>query len=354
MSTHQGGSTETGTDAATLRSVRWSVLDRALVRAGQRPDEALRQTVAYARDADALGFHRFWVAEHHGVPGVAGSAPTVLAAAVASATRRVRVGTGGVMLPNHRPLVVAEQFGVLASLFPGRIDMGLGRSVGFVGPVRRALGADKDAADRFGEQIAELLGYFEGGGPVRALPAEGLRVPPFVLAVGSGAGIAAAHGLPVVMAYRNDEERMLAAVESYRRDFVPGPYAERPYVVIAVNAAVAATAEEAALLQVPEAWATVHSRTRGVFAPLEPADDILARDLTERERTYFAQARAGQLHGDEAGMERALARLISRTGADEVLVTLSTHSTADRLDSTRRIARLAGLAPAAHPAVAGA
>ncbi|WP_052852816.1 MsnO8 family LLM class oxidoreductase [Streptomyces avicenniae] len=333
-----------------MRAVRWSILDRALVRAGQRPDEALRETVAFARQVDGLGFHRFWVAEHHGVPGVAGSAPTVLAAAVASATRRVRVGTGGVMLPNHRPLVVAEQFGVLEALFPGRIDMGLGRSVGFVGPVRRALGVEKDAADRFGEQITELLGHFEGSGPVRALPAEGLRVPPFVLAVGSGASVAAAHGLPLVMAHLSDEDRMLAAIDRYRTEFVPGAYAERPYVIVAVNAAVAATAAEAAVLQVPEAWATVHSRTRGVFAPLEPPGDVLARDMTERERGYFEQARAGQLHGDEAGMTRALARLVTRTGADELLVTLNTHGTEGRLDSTRRLARLAGLPGADAPA----
>ena len=128
-----------------------------------------------ARHAERLGFHRFWVSEHHGVPGVAGSAPTVLAAAVAAATHTIRVGTGGVMLPNHRPLVVAEQFGVLESLFPGRIDMGLGRSVGFTDGVRRALGRDKDAADTadFAGQLDELLGWFR-----RHLPDRGARAPP--------------------------------------------------------------------------------------------------------------------------------------------------------------------------------
>jgi luciferase family oxidoreductase group 1 len=342
-------------DIERLRSVRWSVLDRALIREGQRPADALRETVVFARQAEALGYHRFWVAEHHGVPGVAGSAPTVLAAAVASATSRIRVGTGGVMLPNHPPLVVAEQFGVLESLFPGRIDMGLGRSVGFTGAVRRALGTEKDAADGFGEQLAELLGYFDGtsgsngsnGDGVTAVPAHGLRLPAFVLAVGSGAEIAAAHGLPLVMAHLRDEDRMLAAIERYRAAFGPAAPGHRPYVVLAVNVAVAATRQAALPLQLPEAWATAVSRTRGVFPPLSPPGEILERErgglMTERERRYLDEARAGQVYGDEAAVSATLGRLIGRTGADEVLVTLNTHGTAGRLDSHRRLARLAGL-----------
>ncbi len=328
---------------ARLRSLRWSILDRAVIRRGRSPAETLRGTIRFAREAEALNYHRFWVAEHHGVPGVAGSAPTVLAAAVASATSRIRVGTGGVMLPNHRPLVVAEQFGVLESLFPGRVDMGLGRSVGFTGAVRDALGVDKDAADRFGEQVGELLRHFDGGGPVAALPARGLRGPAFVLAGGAGGAIAAAQGLPLVMAHLSDEKRMLAAIDGYRAAFRPSPHGERPYVVLAVNAAVAATPEKAALLQVPEAWATAYSRTRGVFPPLDPPEEILAREMTERERRYFTEARSGQLHGDEAGMATALARLADRTGADELLLTLTAHDDADRLDSYRRLARIAGL-----------
>ncbi|MGP3966398.1 MsnO8 family LLM class oxidoreductase [Streptomyces sp. 6N223] len=343
-------------DVERLRSVRWSVLDRALVRRGQSPAEALRETAAFARQAEDLGFHRFWVAEHHGVPGVAGSAPTVLAAAVASATSRIRVGTGGVMLPNHRPLVVAEQFGVLESLFPGRVDMGLGRSVGFTGAVRRALGAEKEAAERFGEQLAELLGYFGDGGSgasgeggeagVTAVPSRGLRVPAFVLAVGAGAEIAAVHGLPLVMASLSDEERTLAAVAGYREAFRPSPHGPgRPYVSVAANVAVAATRQAASLLQLPEAWATVVSRTRGVFPPLEAPEEIVAREtrMSERERRYLQQARASQVFGDEAEVAARLGRLIGRTGADEVLVTLTTHGAAARLGSYQRLARLAGL-----------
>lgn len=208
----------------TVRT-RFSVLDRSRIREGRPPGEALRDTVRLAREVEALGYHRFWVAEHHGVPGVAGSAPTVLAAAVAGATERIRVGTGGVMLPNHRPLVVAEQFGVLESLFPGRIDMGLGRSVGFTDGVRRALGRDKEDAEDFAAQIEELLGWFRGTSPtgVHARPAEGLGVPPFVLAMGEGADVAARLGLPLVIGDLRGRDRMRRGIDRYRDAFRPSP-----------------------------------------------------------------------------------------------------------------------------------
>ncbi|AXK31934.1 MsnO8 family LLM class oxidoreductase [Streptomyces armeniacus] len=324
---------------------RYSILDRSLVREGDRPDTVLRETVRFAQQAEELGYHRFWVSEHHGVPGVAGSAPTVLAAAVASATSRIRVGTGGVMLPNHPPLVVAEQFGVLESLFPGRVDMGLGRSVGFTGGVRRALGAGKDAADGFSGQLTELLGYFEGGGRVTALPADGLRVPAFVLATGAGADIAAAHGLPLVIGGPGrDTGRLRAAIDRYRAAFraPEGPAAydagRRPYVIVSVSAAAAATRARAELLQIPEAWSTAVSRTRGVFTPLAPAADVLAREMTGRERTYYDEARASQVYGTAGEVAGELARFVRETGADEVLLTLNTHDPADRLDSYRRLA----------------
>lgn len=328
--------------SAPLQGIRLSVLDRALTRTGEHPGQALREAVHFAQRAETLGFHRFWVAEHHGVPGVAGSAPTVLAAAVAAATSRIRVGTGGVMLPNHRPLVVAEQFGVLESLFPGRIDMGLGRSVGFTGGVREALGAGKEAAEGFGEQITELLGHFRGGGKVHALPAEGLAVPAFLLAIGSGATLAAELGLPLVIGAHRDESRTRGAIDGYRAAFRPSVQQPEPWVIVAVNAAVAGRAREAEPLQAPEAWATVRSRTHGVFEPLLPAAEVLGRTMTERERRFFEEARESQLRGSEEQMGPALAGLADRTGADELLFTLNTYDPADRLDSFRRLARLAG------------
>jgi luciferase family oxidoreductase group 1 len=246
---------------------------------------------------------------------------------------------------------------VLESLFPGRIDMGLGRSVGFTGAVRRALGAEKAAADRFGEQLAELLGYFDpalANDGVRAVPARGLRVPAFVLALGAGAEVAAANGLPLVLAHLPDDDRMLAAIDRYRTAFAPAAPGDRPYLIVAVNAAVGATREAAALLQAPEAWASAVSRTRGVFPPLEPPDEVAGRPMTGRERAAYDRARASHVYGTEDEMAATLARLIARTGADELLITLATHGHAGRLASYRRLARLAGLGFAAAPAAPSA
>lgn len=325
-----------------IARTRFSVLDRSRTREGRPPAEALRETVALAREVEALGYHRFWVSEHHGVPGVAGSAPTVLAAAVAGATRTLRVGTGGVMLPNHQPLVVAEQFGVLEALFPGRIDMGLGRSVGFTDGVRRALGRGKGDAEEFADRLAELLEWFTGGSTtgVRARPAEGLRVPPFVLATGEGAEIAARAGLPLVIGDLRGREKLLRGIERYRALFRPSPWAAEPYVVVSGTVAVAGTEAEARRLLLPEAWAMAHARTRGTFRPLAPAERIEALAMTARERELYESGLTGHLAGTADQVAAELETVLKETGAAEVLVTTSTHDRAALLDSHRRLAAL--------------
>nr|WP_028814355.1 MsnO8 family LLM class oxidoreductase [Streptomyces flavidovirens] len=333
--------------SSVIAQTRFSVLDRSRTREAHDAPQALRDTVDLARRIEALGYHRFWVSEHHSVPGVAGSAPTVLAAAVAAATSTIRVGTGGVMLPNHQPLVVAEQFGVLESLFPGRIDMGLGRSVGFTDGIRRALGRDKKDAGDFATRLGELLGYFTGDQSahpqVHAHPAEGLRIPAFVLATGAGARVAAAAGLPLVIAAARGEDEMLRAVDGYREAFRPSPWGERPYVVLSGTVAVAGTSEEAGRLLVPEAWASAYSRTHGSFPPLAPVDEILARPMSDRERGLFDEARHGHIHGTEDEVADALEKVLGRSGADEYLVATSTYDRGALLDSFRRLARLVGL-----------
>ncbi|MFG2544908.1 LLM class flavin-dependent oxidoreductase [Streptomyces sp. NPDC048594] len=337
---------------STIATTRFSVLDRSRIRAGRTAAEALRDTVELAREAERLGYHRFWVSEHHGVPGVAGSAPTVLAAAVAGATSRVRVGTGGVMLPNHRPLVVAEQFGVLESLFPGRIDMGLGRSVGFTDGVRRALGRDKDDADDFEGQLAELLGWFRGTSATgaHARPTEGLTVPPFVLAMGEGAAVAARAGLPMVIGDLRDRDRMRRGIDRYRAGFRPSEWSPEPYVVVSGTVAVAGTAEAARRLLVPEAWSMAHARTRGTFPPLPPAEEVEARTMTAKERDLYESGLAGHVAGTEEQVADALETLVKETGAQEVLVTTSTYDRAALLDSYRRLARVVGAGTSAAPA----
>ncbi|TCO21154.1 luciferase family oxidoreductase group 1 [Kribbella steppae] len=328
---------------SALTGVPLSVLDRSRTRVGESEAETLRQTVALAQQVEELGYKRFWVSEHHSVPGVVGSAPTVLAAAVAASTSRIRVGTGGVMLPNHRPLVVAEQFGVLESLFPGRIDMGLGRSVGFTNGIRRALGVEKDAAEDFAVQVRELLGYFDGTQQshpqVHARPGEGLRVPPFILAVGEGALLAASLGLPLVIAGVKAESDLLQLLDRYRTEFQPSTWAPRPYVVLATSAAVAATTEAARRLLLPEAWSSAYSRTRGVFPPLEP---VQQRDMTEKEHGFFEQSLRGQIYGTPEEVDAALGGLVRRTAADEVLLTTSTYDRSDLLASYAALAELAG------------
>ncbi|WP_055525774.1 LLM class flavin-dependent oxidoreductase [Streptomyces graminilatus] len=327
---------------SVLSGARFSVLDRSRTREGHPDAEALRDTVALAREAERLGFHRFWVSEHHGVPGVAGSAPTVLAAAVAAATRTIRVGTGGVMLPNHQPLVVAEQFGVLESLFPGRIDMGLGRSVGFTDGVRRALGRDKDMADDFSAQLDELLGWFAGTSPtgVRARPAEGLAIPPFVLAMGEGATIAARAGLPMVIGDLRSRERMLRGIDTYRAEFRPSPWASEPYVIVSGTVAVAATPEEARRILIPEAWSMAYSRTHGTFPPLPPAERVESLTMTTKERGFYESGLRGQLAGTADEVADELETVLKDTGAQEILVTTSTYDRTALLDSYRRLAEV--------------
>ncbi|MGW8667623.1 LLM class flavin-dependent oxidoreductase [Streptomyces niveus] len=342
---------------STIANTRFSVLDRSRTREGQDAPEALRDTVRLARQLESLGYHRFWVSEHHSVPGVAGSAPTVLAAAVAAATSTIRVGTGGVMLPNHRPLVVAEQFGVLESLFPGRIDMGLGRSVGFTDGIRRALGKDKQDTEDFAERIGELLGWFTGDQAlypqVHALPAEGLRPEPFVLAMGEGADIAAAAGLPMVVGDLRGRDRMLRAVERYRAGFRPSAWSDRPQVIIAGTVAVAGSEEEARRLLVPEAWSMAHSRTRGVFPPLAPAGRIETLPMTAKEREFYESGLRGHVQGTEEQVAAALESVIGETGADEVLVTTSSYDRDALLESFTRLARVAelGRAPVPNPPI---
>ncbi|THV33657.1 MsnO8 family LLM class oxidoreductase [Glycomyces buryatensis] len=330
---------------SSQRPVRLSLLDRAVIAEGETPAETLRDVVGSAKRAEELGYHRYWVAEHHSVPGIAGSAPTVLAAAIAAATARIRVGTGGVMLPNHRPLVVAEQFGVLEALFEGRIDMGLGRTLGFVPAVRAALGHDLDEADDFDELLTELLGYFTGDQQtypgVHARPGEGLRPEAFVLAVGSGGEYAARHGLGLVIAPARGLRAMGTKIEEYRRDFRPSAWRDEPYVVVAQTVAVAESCEAAQDLLLPEAWSTALSRTRGEFSPLRPPAEIRSAEKTGKESEYLWRGLSNAIYGTEEEVAPRLKDLIEAAGADEILVGTSTYDRKALFDSHRRLAELA-------------
>jgi luciferase family oxidoreductase group 1 len=293
-----------------------SLLDRAQSRLGSPEARTLQDVIVRARRAERLGFRRFWVAEHHGVPGIAGSAPAVLAAAVLSATTTIRVGTGGIMLPNHQPLVVAEQAATLAALSGGRFDLGIGRSLGFTQAVRAALRSGKEGADRFGEDIAELLAFLGGTAPITARPQDGGRTPVFVLATGQGVDLAAEAGLAVVLGgpalFRDSQP----ALDRYRASFRPSAWWDAPHVTASLNVAVAGTTAEARRLLLPEARALAVSRTRGYFPPLEAADG----PLSAREEALVGESLATAVYGTAPEVERQLAELRVRTGADELLV----------------------------------
>jgi luciferase family oxidoreductase group 1 len=231
---------------------------------------------------------------------------------------------------------------VLESLFPGRIDMGLGRSVGFTGGVRKALGRGKDDAEDFEAQLGELLGWFRGTSPtgVHARPAEGLSVPAFVLAMGEGAAIAARAGLPMVIGDLRNRAKMQRGIDHYRAHFRPSAWASEPYVVISGTVAVAATPEEARRLLVPEAWSMAYSRTHGTFPPLPPAERVEALTMTAKERGFYESGLAGHIAGTEEQVADELETVLKETGAQEVLVTTSTYDRSALLESYRRLAKL--------------
>ncbi|WP_104116759.1 MsnO8 family LLM class oxidoreductase [Arthrobacter sp. B1805] len=298
-----------------------SILDRAQSRFGSSEADTLKGVSERARRAEELGYRRFWVAEHHGVPGIAGAAPAVLAAAIASRTTTIRIGTGGIMLPNHQPLVVAEQAATLAALFDDRFDLGVGRSLGFTQAVRAALRTGKEGADRFEEDVAELLAFLSGRASVTARPQDGGRTPVFVLATGQGVDIAARAGLAVVLGGPALFRRPDPALERYRASFRPSRWWNRPHVVVSLNVAVAGTTAEARQLLEPEARALAVSRTKGYFPPLEPsAAEPLGTRSEARVEALVEESLATAVYGTPDEVERQLTDLQGRTGADELLV----------------------------------
>jgi luciferase family oxidoreductase group 1 len=306
-----------------------SILDRANSLAGSTEAEALHAVVERAQRAERLGFTRFWVAEHHGVPGIAGSTPTVLMAALAARTRSIRIGSGGVMLPNHQPLVVAEQAATLEALFPGRIDLGLGRSLGFTPAVRHALRADQDAARRFAEDLAELTGFLRGTASFTARPRNGSATPLFVLATGQGLATAARAGLAVVVGgpslFQREGRATHPGLDRYREQFRPSPWYAEPHVIASATVAVAASRQAARRLLLPEAWALARSRSQGEFRALAGVDDVVARlhagSVTDRDRQRLTENLERSIHGTPDEVRAGVEALVEYAGADELLIT---------------------------------
>jgi luciferase family oxidoreductase group 1 len=317
-----------------------SVLDLAPIGAGSTAAAALATSTALVRLAEERGFHRYWVAEHHAMPGIASSSPAVLIAHLAGATRHIRVGSGGVMLPNHQPLVIAEQFGTLDALYPGRIDLGIGRAPGTDQRTARALrrGGASLGADEFPEQLDELFAYFRGDGPVVAVPAAG-QAPALWLLGSSGysAQLAGLLGLPFAFAHHFSSENTLPALELYRRTFRPSEVLERPYALIAAAVLCAPTDTEAHRLALPAALQFLQLRL-GRPGPVPTPETAAAYPYSPEERRFVDDRLAGQVIGSPETVRAGVAELVERTGVAELMVVTSTHDGADRLRSYRLLA----------------
>ena len=313
-----------------------SVLDLSPIVEGSDAAGALRNTLDLARHAEAWGFRRYWLAEHHNMPGIASAATSIVIAHVANGTSTIRVGAGGIMLPNHSPLAIAEQFGTLESLYPGRIDLGLGRAPGSDGVTARALRrhALVDEAEAFPQDVLELIAYFRGDdGPVRPVPGHGLRVPIWILGSSLfGAQLAAALGLPYSFASHFAPGQMIQAIEIYRAQFRPSEQLDRPYVMLGFNVIAAATDAEATLLFTSLQQAFVNLRS-GRPGRLPPPSAGYADRLGGAERAMIAQALSSSAVGSPDTVRRAMESFIARTGADELIVTSQIFDHAARLRS---------------------
>ncbi len=322
-------------------SPRLSILDLAPIVAGGDAAQALRNTLDLARHAERWGYHRFWLAEHHGMPGVASAATAVIIGHVAAGTATIRVGAGGIMLPNHAPLVIAEQFGTLASLFPGRIDLGVGRAPGSDPVTLRALRRSPAAAESFPQDVAELMGWFRPASPgqiVRAVPGAGLDVPIWILGSSLfGAELAASLGLPYAFASHFAPAAMAEALELYRSRFRPSERLQRPHVLLGVNVFAADTRAEAVRLFTSLQQAFVNLR-RGSPGPLPPPDERLEERLAPGDRLLVEQMLSCSVVGTPETVRHGLGAFAERTGADELMLTSQIFDHRARLRSYEIVA----------------
>ncbi|MDP2818166.1 MAG: LLM class flavin-dependent oxidoreductase [Polaromonas sp.] len=305
--------------------IPFSVLDLSPIAEGSNAAQSLRNTLDLAQHAERWGYQRYWLAEHHGMPGIASAATAVVMAHVAGGTSRIRVGAGGIMLPNHSPLVIAEQFGTLESLFPGRIDLGLGRAPGSDQATAHALRRDLNAnPDEFPQDVVELMHYFQPvaeGQRVRAVPGAGLQVPVWILGSSLfGAQLAAQLGLPFAFASHFAPAQMVQAIEVYRSRFRPSAQLERSHVMLGFNVFAADTADEARLLSSSMQQAFVNLRS-GRPSRLQPPVAGYEERLTPPERAILEQTLSCSAIGSPDTVRRDLQAFVVRTGADELMIT---------------------------------
>ena len=316
--------------------IPFSVLDLSPITQGSDAAQSFRNTLDLAQHAEKWGFNRYWLAEHHGMPGIASAATAVLMAHVAGGTRRIRVGAGGIMLPNHSPLVIAEQFGTLESLYPGRIDLGLGRAPGSDQTTARAMRRNLTSdSDEFPRDVVELMDYFspDSQNPVRAVPGHGLKVPVWILGSSLfGAQLAAALGLPYAFASHFAPQQMMQAIALYRANFRPSSHLAKPYVMLGFNVFAADTDEEAAYRATSMQQAFVNLRS-GRPARLPPPLADYPNKVGPAERALLDSVLSCAAIGAPDTVRAKLDAFIERTGANELMITSQIFEHSARLRS---------------------
>jgi len=323
----------------------YSILDLSPVPEGKTVADALANTIDLARSAEKAGYHRYWLAEHHNMPGIASAATPIVIGHVAAATQKMRVGAGGIMLPNHAPLVIAEQFGTLATLYPGRIDLGLGRAPGTDMATARALRRHMSGEDSFPRDVQELLSYLagsSGGTDVRAIPGEGTNVPVWILGSSLyGAQLAAAFGLPYAFASHFAPQMLEEALEVYRRTFRPSGWLDEPYAMVAAGVCAAETDEEAIFLRSSQilAFARLRSGSPGKL-PL-PVED-LSLEIPGHVLEQVNSALSFSATGSPETVRRQLGDMIAKHRPDELMVTGMIHDHSARKTSFEIAAKILG------------
>lgn len=318
-----------------------SILELGRVRQGSDPRTALNEARALARHAEHLGYRRIWVAEHHNMPGVTTAATSIVIAHIAAGTSSIRVGAGGIMLPNHAPYVIAEQFGTLETLFPGRIDLGLGRAPGTDQTTLRALRRDPANAEHFPQDVLELqrfLGPKEAGRRIEAIPGAGTNVPLWILGSSLfGAQLAASLGLPFGFASHFAPQALYQALEIYRSTFKPSTQLDKPHALIGVNVIAADTDDEARYLATSQqmSFADLFRGARGLMQP--PIDDIESY-WTPQEKAQAGQMLNCSVIGSRETVRKGVQKLIENTGADELMIVCDVFDPAKRLTSLTIIA----------------
>ncbi|MCM3584965.1 LLM class flavin-dependent oxidoreductase [Mesobacillus maritimus] len=328
----------------SINEIPFSVLDLAPIVQGGNPSQSFQHSIELAQLTEKLGYKRYWLAEHHNMPGIASSATSLVIGHVAAHTSTIRVGSGGIMLPNHSPLVIAEQFGTLEAMFPGRIDLGLGRAPGTDQRTAHALrGANYTNGDEFPEQLEQLQAYFQGSGPVRAIPGEGANIPIWLLgSSGFSARLSAQLGMPFAFASHFSPDNTLPALKLYYENFQPSEEYKEPYAMVAVNIIAADTDEEAEFLST-SIKQNFLNMMRNTPSQLQPPVNNLDELMSPYEKAVLEKQLRSTIIGNPTTVKKKLESFLDETKADEIMVSTMVYDQNARLYSHQLVAEIMGL-----------